>query len=309
MLNRGTFIAAAAAAAVAAGCMSNTLQGNITLAAGDYGGLYLAVCEIFAQRLRARYPGIDITVLRTEGSVDNLNRLRSGDADIGLAQGDLVERDRTSGPPATAPLAMARLYEDYLQLVVPANSPIQHINDLVGLRVSIGLAGSGVAAMSNVLFAAASLTDRIHTVNASLNDGLAALGHRRIDALVWSGGIPTPAISALNASLPLRILDLRPWIGPMTQLASYPYLLLRAPAGTYVPSDIHTIGAPDILLCRPGLQKSLAVAAVDVLASDAAQLMPPDVRGLQYLSPPSMIQTGKIPLHPGAIEAYRTLHG
>lgn len=307
MLNRRTFIAASAV--VAAGCMSNTLQGTIRLAAGDYGGLYLAVCQIFAERLRARYPSIDITVLRTEGSVDNLNRLRSGDADMGLAQGDLVERDRTSGPTATSPLAVARLYEDYLQLVVPANSPIHHLNDLVGLRVSIGLAGSGVAAMSNVLFMAAALSDRIRTVNASLNDGLAALGNRRIDALVWSGGIPTPAIAALNASLPLRILDLRTWIAPMTQLASYPYLLLRAPAGEYVPSDIHTIGAPDILLCRPDLDNSLVAATVDVLASDATQLMPPDVRGLQYLSPPSMIQTGKIPLHPGAVEAYRTLHG
>jgi TRAP-type uncharacterized transport system substrate-binding protein len=30
---------------------------------------------------------------------------------------------------------------------------------------------------------------------------------------------------------------------------------------------------------------------------------------LQYLDPPSMIQTGLIPLHPGAIRAYRELHG
>jgi hypothetical protein len=48
---------------------------------------------------------------------------------------------------------------------------------------------------------------------------------------------------------------------------------------------------------------------VDVLATDAPQLVPPYVRGLQYLDPPSMIQTGLIPLHAGAVGAYRKLHG
>jgi len=37
--------------------------------------------------------------------------------------------------------------------------------------------------------------------------------------------------------------------------------------------------------------------------------VPPYVRGLQYLAAPSMIQTGLIPLHPGAVGAYRELHG
>ena len=34
----------------------------------------------------------------TEGSVDNLARLRSGDADMGLALADVVERDLATGP-------------------------------------------------------------------------------------------------------------------------------------------------------------------------------------------------------------------
>ena len=53
----------------------------------------------------------------------------------------------------------------------------------------------------------------------------------------------------------------------------------------------------------------VVAAVVDVLATDAPQLVPPYVRGLQYLDPPSMIQTGLIPLHPGAVRAYQELHG
>jgi hypothetical protein len=42
----------------------------------------------------------------------------------------------------------------------------------------------------------------------------------------------------------------------------------------------------------------VVAAVVGVLADDAPQLVPPYVRGLQYLAPPSMIQTGQLPLHP-----------
>ena len=55
--------------------------------------------------------------------------------------------------------------------------------------------------------------------------------------------------------------------------------------------------------------KDVVAAMVDVLATDAALLVPPYVRGLQYLDPPAMIQTGRVPLHPGAVRAYREVHG
>ena len=50
-------------------------------------------------------------------------------------------------------------------------------------------------------------------------------------------------------------------------------------------------------------------AVVDVLATDAPQVVRPHVRGLQHLDPPSMIQTGLLPLHPGTVRAYHRLHG
>jgi hypothetical protein len=64
-----------------------------------------------------------------------------------------------------------------------------------------------------------------------------------------------------------------------------------------------------LLLCRQGLTAGVVAAVVGVLVNDAPQLVPPYVRGLQYLAPPSMIQTGQLPLHPGAVSAYRKLHG
>jgi uncharacterized protein len=306
-MSRRAFILATAV--VAAGCVRSEPRGRVRLAAGEPGGLYLAFAEILAKRLKTRYPGVGVNVVATEGSVDNLARLRSADVDMGLAQADVTERDRATGPVGTAPQAVARLYEDYLQVVVRNSAAVHQLADLQGLRVSTGPGGSGAAAIGEVLFEAAGLHGRVNTLRLGLKDALAGLADGSVDALVWSGGVPTPAITDLNATLPLRMLDLGQLAAPMAHLSAYPYLVRRVPAGGYVPPGLRSIGVPDLLLCRQGIAADVVAAVVDVLATDAPQLMPPHVRGLQYLDPPSMIQTGLVPLHPGAVSAYDTLHG
>lgn len=297
------------AAVLAAACVRSGPGGRVRLAAGERGGLYLAFAEILAKQVEARHPDVGVDVVPTEGSVDNLARLRSGDADMGLALADVAERDRADGPIGTAPLAVARVYENYLQVVVRDSAAVRQLADLRGTRVSIGPAGSGAAKTSEVLFEAAGLGGQVEMLRLRLSDGLARLGDGGVDALVWSGGVPTPAISDLDATLPLRMLDLEQVAAPMAELSGYPYLVRRVPTGGYVPPGLRSIGVPDLLLCRQGVSDDVVAAVVDVLATDAPQLVPPYVRGLQYLDPPSMIQTGLIPLHPGAVRAYRRLHG
>jgi TRAP transporter TAXI family solute receptor len=283
--------------------------GRVRLAAGDPGGLYLAFAEILAKQMKARYPDIAVDVLPTEGTVENLARLRSGEVDMGLALADVVERDRATGPAGTAPQAVARVYENYLQVIVREDTAVQRISDLQARPVSIGPRGSGAAATSQVLFEAAGLHVQVDMRNYRLKDGLARLKDGDIDALVWSGGVPTPAVAELDAQVPLRMLDIGGVAVPMSRLAGYPYVVRLVPTCEYVPPGIRSIGVPDLLLCRQGIPGDLVAAVVDVLATDAPQLVPPSVRGLQYLDAPSMIQTGVIPLNSGAVGAYRKLHG
>lgn len=307
-MSRRTFLLATAVLAAACSIRSEP-GGRLRLAAGDPGGLYLAFAEILAKRLHTRYPSITVDVLATEGTVENLTRLRSGDVDLGLALADVAERDRATGPAGTAPQAVARVYENYLQAIVRESAAAKQLSDLQGMRVSIGPIGSGAAATSEVLFEAAGIRRRVEMLNYRLRDGLARLADGSVDALVWSGGVPTPAIADLDDKLPLRMLDIGPIAAPMSRLAGYPYVVRRVPTGGYVPPGIRSIGVPDLLLCRRDIAAAQVAAVVDVLATDAPQLVPPEVRGLQYLDAPSMIQTGLIPLHLAAVGAYRKLHG
>jgi uncharacterized protein len=294
---------------VTAGCVRSEPRARVGLAAGEQGGLYLAFAEILAKRLQVHHPDFGVDAVSTEGTVDNLARLRSLEVGMGLALADVAERDRATGPAETAPLAVARVYENYLQVIVRDSAPVRRLADLQGLRVSIGPAGSGAAATSEVLFEAAGLGGRVDMRRYRLHDGLARLADGSIEALVWSGGVPTPAISELDASLPVRMLDIGQLAAPMAELSGYPYLARGVPAGEYVPPGLRSIGVPNLLLCRHDMADDVVAAVVDVLASDAPQLVPPSVRGLQYLDPPSMIQTGLVLLHPGAVREYRKLHG
>ncbi|MCW2556482.1 MAG: alpha-ketoglutarate transporter [Mycobacterium sp.] len=247
----------------------------------------------------------------------------SGYTSINAVLADVAERDRATGPAETAPVAalprhrrrcgpdgaVARVYENYLQVIVRDSASIRRVDDLRGLRVSIGPAGSGAAATSEVLFEAAGLGGQVDMRRYRLHDGVARLADGGIEALVWSGGVPTPAISELDATVPVRMLDIGELAVPMTDISGYPYLTRGVPAGEYAPPGLRSIGVPNLLLCRPDIADDVIAAVVDVLATDAPQLVPPSVRGLQYLDPPSMIQTGLVPLHPGAIRQYRKLHG
>jgi TRAP transporter TAXI family solute receptor len=307
-LSRRAFVLAAAVLTAGA-CMRGNPRGSLRLAAGQRGGLYIAFATLLAERIQARYSDIGVEVVPTEGSVGNLALLRAGDADMGLALADVAEQDRAVGPPDTVPQAVARVYENYLQVVVRDSAAVHQLSDLQGLRVSIGAAGSGAAVTSRVLLETAGLTDRIHTLRYTLRDGLAGLADGTVDALVWSGGVPTPAIAELDATLPLRMLDLGRHATPMTEGSGYPYLARLVPAVDYAPPGLRSIGVPDLLMCRQDAPSDLVAAVVDVLASEAPRLVPPAVRGLQYLDPPAMIQTGRVPLHPNAVGAYRKLHG
>ncbi len=76
-----------------------------------------------------------------------------------------------------------------------------------------------------------------------------------------------------------------------------------------MPPGIRSIGVPNLLLCRQEVSTALVAALANVIATESSHSVPPYVRGLQYLDAASMIQTGAIPLHAGAVAAYRGLHG
>lgn len=304
LTRRGFLVAGVAAGAIGlAGC-SPAPPRVLTLACGEPGGSYLQFGELLSVVARES-GGVQITALATEGSVDNLALLDAGSVDLALSLADSA----AAGPEGDRLVAIGRVYQNYLQCIVRAADGITSLADLSGRVVSLGAAGSGAAATARRLLDAGDLTSTSTPpvlIERPFRDAVDDLAEGRIDALFWSGGVPTPQIADLDDLTPIRVLDTTPVLPELLQKYPDAYVATTIPAGVYgADAPIPTIGVANLLLARPDLDDDLARRLVDVLIDDAARLVPPGSLGIQYLTPASLIDTVPVPLHPAAERRYR----
>jgi TRAP transporter TAXI family solute receptor len=150
----------------------------------------------------------------------------------------------------------------------------------------------------------------VTVLNLGLNDGLSALREGSVDALFWSGGVPTAAIAAAHHDVGLNFLDLSVLLPVLRGQYGAFYDRVLIPAGAYegLPA-VWTVGVTNLLLCRSDLADTAVKRTVELLVNRAEELIPQSSLGVQFLSPESLINTAGLPLHPGAVAAYRELHG
>ncbi|MFF2924306.1 TAXI family TRAP transporter solute-binding subunit [Streptomyces celluloflavus] len=192
--------------------------GRVTLATGVPTGVYARYGELLKQDLSSDMPGVDLRLTRSEGSIDNLRQLTSGRAEFTIATADAVATYQMQGEPGADRLrACARLYDDYLQLVVPKGSTVRSAKELRGLRIGVGTDGSGVQLITRRLLEAAGLDfDRdVEPVRAGIDRMPGLLEHGRLDAFFWSGGLPTGALQQLAKRFPVRLVQLGDLVEPL----------------------------------------------------------------------------------------------
>jgi len=131
-----------------------------------------------------------------------------------------------------------------------------------------------------------------------------------VDALFWSGGVPTAAITAVNKETGLGMIDLSSLVrATRTRYGGF-YDRVLIPENSYdgVPGA-WTVGVANLLLCREDLDDRIVRRTVELLVGQAQELIPKSSLGVQFLSPETLINTAGVPLHPAAAAAYRDLHG
>jgi TRAP transporter TAXI family solute receptor len=287
-VKRRTFLLGALALTA---CGTSEPSGTIRIAGGEPGGFY----NDFAALISRLAPSpLTITPVETGGSADNLDHLRRGTADLALTLSDSAHLE-------SGIVALGRVYENYLQLVVLDSSPYRSAADLIGRPVSLGAAGSGAALQGSRLALG------VKEEHYPLRNAIDALKAGDIAALLWSGGVPTPE---LNKASGIRLLPLDGFLPRLRQDYGKVYERVDVRMGVYgSTTDIPTIGTPNLLVCRPDLSTEYAGAVVRLLVAKAAELVPQQALGTQYLDVRSLIDTGRVPLHLGAAAEYRRLHG
>lgn len=297
-------LAALTAALAAASCGTGD-RASVRLAAGEPGGFFWEFSGLLAAAADRSGTAM-LEPLRSGGSAENVEMLRAGRAELAISLSDTAQ----DSPGAADLRAVGRVYENYFQVAVRTDADIMSLSDLTGRTVSIGAPGSGATTLSERVLATAGLSspDRVRRVSQPIRDAAAALAEGSVDAVMWAGGVPTPAFA--DAAGDIRLLDLTAAVNALRRREPTIYEPVPVPADAYGRHlAVTTVGVANLLLARPDVADSVVAALVDLLLDDPAALVPEQALGSQFLDAQSLIQTGAVALHPGAAAEYRRRHG
>ncbi|KOX22444.1 TRAP ABC transporter substrate-binding protein [Saccharothrix sp. NRRL B-16348] len=288
-------------------CGDDLDQVKLTMAAGSPGGVYHALGTALADAW-TRDPGIPRPqVATTAGSVDNLDRLRADQAQVGFSAADAAERKQQADGEHKL-YALARMHDDYLQLIVRDDLPATKLADLKGLRVSVGARDSGVWLIAQRLLESAGISPEtdLKVQYMDLPTSADAMRDNALDAFFWSGGVPTERVATLSSAVKLRMLDLSDVLPKLRQ--AFPvYGSATLPASAYERiggGPVVTLVVRNFLLVNDTMSDDVAEALVRGLfqAQPALVDASPVARSIEHRS---AIETTPIELHPGAMRYYR----
>lgn len=173
---------------------------EITFAAGSPGGAYHAFALRY-QRLLGEQ-GIDVGIIETAGSVENLRMVADGDADIGLVQGGIANPqgdDELRG--------LGGLFLEPFWVFVRTDLGATDFGDLKPLRMAIGQPGSGTRALAIDLKSEWGTGWAGSTSLAmSASEARDALIAGEIDAAVYVASVDSPIVRDLLVAPGISVL-------------------------------------------------------------------------------------------------------
>ncbi|MBY9065715.1 TAXI family TRAP transporter solute-binding subunit [Hyphomonas sp. WL0036] len=175
--------------------------GKIKFAAGAPGGAYHAYAERYQRLLEDQ--GIEVELVDTAGSIDNLRLLEEGVADVAIVQGGLARSED-----AEILRSAGGIFEEPFWIFVRADYPAQSFSDLRGARLSIGAEGSGTRALAlSIQQQYGGAWPEAARQKLGSTDSQAALFAGEIDAAAFAAAADAPYIQALMRSNEVRLLS------------------------------------------------------------------------------------------------------
>lgn len=281
LLGRVVAIGATALAVVAAGTVQAQTQ-RLGFSGGPDGGTFQFFSNGVSVLLSRNLPGVEVSNMASAGSVENLRRVNSKDADFGIVySGDLflgMNGKLTNDTNRYRNVhAVSYLYGAPAHLIVLDGAGITDVAQLAGKKVAVGPAGSGAAASAQRFFESLSLWDKISPQFIGYSQGASALGDKQIDALWVFAGFPNASVIQAASSNKVRLLQVWDAAKKGTLAKDHPYYSqITIPKGTYPGVDYDVVTIQDSALWVAGRH-----VADDLMYKATAQIYSDD--GLKFM--------------------------
>lgn len=292
---------------VLSSCSDNDI---ISFGTGNIGGNYYSYGNALSQLLKSDNDKYSVNVRTTAGSAANLRLIQQGFLDIAIAQSDtLLDASAGKGSfekmPCTGVRAVAGLYTEECQIIVPADSDIMTAEDLYGKKISVGEKESGVTRNAEHILMANGLSfDMIDEQYLSFSDSAEALEKGKIDAFFCTAGAPTTAVAELSKSFPVRIISLdEKTISKIVNNYSG-YIRCTIPASTYAgqDSEVSTVGVKAVLVAGSKVTDDTAYQVVKTLFEHKSEMR--YATSADELDSDFAVSGIPVPFHSGAAKWY-----
>jgi len=319
MFFKKAFAATAAVIGLAAASMgvAQAEQKFITIGTGGVTGVYYptggAICRLVNKDRKAH--GIRCSAESTGGSAYNINTIRAGELDMGVAQSDVqyaayngTAKFKEAGPFKEL-RAVFSVHPEPFTVIARADSGIKSFADLKGKRVNIGNPGSGQRETMEVLMKAMGWTNDDFSLASELKaaEQSKALCDNKVDAMVYVVGHPNGSIKEATTSCDSVVVNVD---GPAVEklVADNPYYRIATiPGGMYRgnPEDTKTFGVGATFVSSTNAPADTIYQVVKAVFEnfDQFQKFHPAFANLKK---EEMVKDGlSAPLHDGAAKYYK----
>jgi len=296
------------------GLLDSAAAAPVQLVAGSAssGGANYMIMAGWAEIIN-RYTQHQVIVEATGGPQANIRLMKQGDAQIGVismsiagpafegkgwAKGEKYDNIRT----------MFGMHEAFMDGVALKSSGIKTFYDLENKKVSVGPAGGTPALAVPAILDVLGVNAQI--VHLGQGDSINAIKNGQLDAAVFFGGVPRPAYLELQASHPVKFLHLdEASLQKVIELNPY-YRIGTIPASAYeyLDEDTKTLSDRYAYAVDKAIDEQVVYEIVKctLINLDELKEVHEGLRILE-LNTESLLGGVVIPLHPGAVKAYREL--
>lgn len=292
-------------------------QKFVTVGTGGVTGVYYAaggaLCRL-VNKDRAAH-GLRCSVESTGGSAYNVNAIKSGEIDFGMAQSDVqYNAAKGEGPFAQAGAndklrAVFSLHAEPFTVLARPDAGVTTFADFKGKRFNVGNPGSGTRSSMDVLLGALGWTTADFSLASELkaDEHGPALCDGKIDGFFYGVGHPSANIQDPTTTCGAKIIALDgPAVDGLVDKFPY-YAKATIPGGMYNanPNDVPTYGVLATVVSSADVPDDTVYNVVKAVFEnfDEFKALHP---ALAHLTPENMVADGlSAPLHAGAAKYYK----
>jgi TRAP transporter TAXI family solute receptor len=282
----------------------------LRLMSGPQGGSWIPLGGAIAELVQKEIPGVTITVMPGAG-IANVKAIEAGKADLGFGNAnstaDAIAGRKPFDGQAKNVRHVVTLYNQYFQMVAPADAGINSVADFKGKRLAVQPVGNTGEQITREVMQLYGMTysDVARVNHVSYTDAVELIKNRQADIFTLITTIPASSVMDLATGRSVRVIGIDEEKIKQLQAQNPGYARQVIPKGTYggQDADVITTGTVTHLVASAQLPEDLVNRITSAIIKNREKLAAV-VRDIAKTTAKDMVREVGVPPHPGAQKAF-----